>query len=424
LKKSAFNLQLLMVNCYLLIPLRISYSVSMTNARVILRAKRARPFFGMHPWVYAGAIDVVEGEPNDGDVVDLVSHAGNFVARGLYNSRSKIRLRLYSWSAEVALDADFFRRRLESAIHLRRDILRLAGPRQACRLVFSEADGMSGLSVDQYDRWLVVQFTSLALAKQRDLLADLLMQLLQPEGIYLRTERGIGQLEGLELQDGPLRGDVPAAPVMIEENGLRMQVQLTEGQKTGYYLDQRDNRQAVAHLAVGRRMLDAFCYSGGFGLHAARAGAASVLGVDGSEPALHLARANAELNGLTNVVFEKSDVFDRLDQLVEAQERFGAIVLDPPKFARSRSAVEEALRGYRRLLVQALKLLESSGILALCCCSGLIAREMLHDLLAQEASQARRLVQILESRGAAADHPVSAVCPETDYLKCVVCRVV
>jgi 23S rRNA (cytosine1962-C5)-methyltransferase len=396
----------------------------MTSARVILRAKRARPFFGMHPWVYAGAIDVVEGEPNDGDVVDLVSHAGNFVARGLYNSRSKIRVRLYTWSEEVALDADFFRRRLESAIHLRREILRLAGPRQACRLVFSESDGMSGLSVDQYDRWLVVQFTSLALAKQCDLLADLLMQLLQPEGIYLRTERGIGQLEGLELQDGPLRGDVPAAPIVIEEDGLRMQVQLTQGQKTGYYLDQRDNRQAVARLAVGRRMLDAFCYSGGFGLHAARAGAASVLGVDGSEPALHLARANAELNGLTNVVFEKADVFDRLDQLVEASERFGVIVLDPPKFARSGSAVEEALRGYRRLLVQALNLLESSGILALCCCSGLITREMLHDLLAQETSQARRLLQILESRGAAADHPVSAVCPETDYLKCVVCCVV
>jgi 23S rRNA (cytosine1962-C5)-methyltransferase len=203
-----------------------------------------------------------------------------------------------------------------------------------------------------------------------------------------------------------------------------MQVQLTQGQKTGYYLDQRDNRQAVARLTVGRRMLDAFCYSGGFGLHAARAGAASVLGVDGSDPALHLARANAELNGLTNVVFEKADVFDRLDQLVEASERFGVIVLDPPKFARSGSAVEEALRGYRRLLVQALKLLEPSGILALCCCSGLITREMLHDLLAQEASQARRLLQILESRGAAADHPVSAVCPETDYLKCVVCCVV
>jgi 23S rRNA (cytosine1962-C5)-methyltransferase len=394
------------------------------SPRVILKAKRARPFFGMHPWVYAGAIDAVDGEPKDGDVVDLVSDVGGFIARGLFNSHSKIRVRLYAWSADVALDADFFRGQLDSAIHLRRDILRLMGPGQACRLVFSEADGLSGLVVEQYDRWLVVQFTSLALALRRDLFADLLVDLLKPDGIYLRTERGIGQLEGLELQDGVLRGEAPTAPIVIEENGLRMQIHLTEGQKTGYYLDQRDNRQTVARLATGRRMLDAFCYSGGFGLHAARLGAASVLGVDASEPALQLARANAELNGLTNVTFEKSDVFDRLDQLVHAKERFGVIVLDPPKFARSNSAVEEALRGYRRLLLQALKLLEPHGILAMCCCSGLIERPMLHDLLAREASQARRPLQILESRGAAADHPVSAMCPETNYLKCVVCRVV
>ena len=262
------------------------------------------------------------------------------------------------------------------------------------------------------------------MAIRREVFADLLMDLVKPDGIYLRTERGIGQLEGLELQDGPLRGNPPTEPIFIEENGLRMQIHLTEGQKTGYYLDQRDNRQVVSRLAISRRMLDAFCYSGGFGLHAARAGAASVLGVDASEPALQLARANAELNGLTNVAFEKADVFDRLDQLVNASERFGVIVLDPPKFARSKTAVEEALRGYRRLLVQSLKLLEADGILVMCCCSGLIDRQMLHDLLAQEASKAHRPLQILESRGASADHPVSALCPETNYLKCVICRVV
>ncbi|MSQ94146.1 MAG: class I SAM-dependent rRNA methyltransferase [Gemmataceae bacterium] len=391
----------------------------MSNPRILLKDKRARPFFGMHPWVYAGAIAAVEGEPKDGDVVDLMSHVGAFVARGLYNSQSKIRVRLYAWDEQQPLDADFFRRQLASAIRLRRDILKLPG---ACRLVFSEADGLSGLVVEQFERWLVVQFTSLALALRREIFADLLTELLHPNGIYLRTERGIGQLEGLELQDGPLRGDAPGLLTM-EENGLRFHVNLTEGQKTGYYLDQRDNRQAVARLAVGRRMLDAFCYSGGFSLHAARAGATSVLAVDSSEPALQLARANAELNGLTNVTFEKSDVFDQLDRLVAAGERFGVIVLDPPKFARSKSAVEEAMRGYRRLLVQALKALESDGILVMCCCSGLIERQMLHDLLALEASQVRRPLQILESRGAAPDHPMSAMCPETNYLKCVICRV-
>jgi 23S rRNA (cytosine1962-C5)-methyltransferase len=396
----------------------------MTTARVVLKARRARPFFGRHPWVYAGAIEAVEGDPRDGDVVDLFTHDAEFVARGLFNSRSKIRVRLYTWSPAQALDADFFRGQLETAIHLRRDILHLMGPGQACRLVFSEADGISGLTVDRFDRWLVVQFTSLALALRRDLFGDLLTELLHPEGIYVRTERGIGQLEGLELQDGPFHGLAPTAPLEIEEHGLRLLVNLTEGQKTGYYLDQRDNRQVVARLAVGRRMLDAFCYSGGFGLHAARAGATVVVGIDASEAALQLARANAQLNGLANVTFEKADVFHRLNEFVMAQDRFGVVVLDPPKFARSGSAVEEALRGYRRLLAQALKILEPNGILAMCCCSGLITRDMLHELLALEATRSARPLQILESRAAAPDHPVSALCPETNYLKCVICRVV
>lgn len=428
--------------------------------RVILKPRRARPFYGRHPWVFAGAVAAVEGEPADGAVVDLVSHAGNFVARGIYNSQSKIRVRLYSWSAEDALDEAFFRRRLEKAVHLRRHVLGLCppltpnpSPREgegsnrsplsppgrgaggegqssltsapsACRLVFSEADGLSGMTVDQYDRWLTVQFTSLGMAQRREMLTGILRELVQPEGIYLRTERGIGQLEGMELHDGLLWGYVPQEPILIEEAGVQFQVHLTEGQKTGFYLDQRDNRQAVARLARGRRMLDAFCYTGGFGLHAARAGAASVLGVDVSEAALHLARTNAQLNGVADIMtFERSDVFAKLDALVAAEERFGLVVLDPPKFARAGGAVEEALRGYRRLQALALKLLEADGILVVCCCSGLITRDMLLDLLAQLAAEMRRPVQILESRGAAADHPVSATCPETGYLKCLICRV-
>jgi 23S rRNA (cytosine1962-C5)-methyltransferase len=394
--------------------------VTTSLPRVVLKPRRARPFFGMHPWVFAGAIDSVVGDPADGAIVDLVSHANNFIARGFFNSRSKLRVRLYTWDENVALDADFFRARLRSALALRQELLHLSG---ACRLVYSEADGLSGLIVDRYDRWLVVQITSLAMANRRELIANVLMELLQPEGIYLRTERGIGQLEGLELQDGLLRGAVPAEPITIEEAGLRFLVHLAEGQKTGFYLDQRDNRQAVARLSAGRRMLDGFCYSGGFALHAARAGAASVLGVDASETALQLARRNAELNALSNVVFEKSDVFAKLDVLVSSGEHFGVVVLDPPKFARAMNAVEEALRGYRRLATQSLRLLEAGGVLAMCCCTGLIAREELHNLLAQVAAEARRPLQILESRGPSPDHPVSAVCPETAYLKCVICRV-
>jgi 23S rRNA (cytosine1962-C5)-methyltransferase len=392
------------------------------SAQVILLPRRARPFYGRHPWVYAGAIASVVGVPADGDDVDLISHAGHFIARGLYNSRSKIRVRLYSWSPDQSLDINFFRDRLEESIRLR-DILGLHGPGKACRLVFSEGDGLSGVTVDRYDRWLVVQFTSLGMARRSDMWRQLLSERLGPLGIYLRTERGIGKLEGLELQDGPLAGEPPTEPIEIEENGLRFRINLAEGQKTGFYLDQRYNRQAVARLAAGRRVLDAFCYTGGFGLHAARAGAREVLGIDASEPALDLARVNARINDLANISFVRGDVFDQLDQLCQSQGRYGLVILDPPKFARSRNAVEEALRGYRRLQTLALRLLDSDGFLVTCCCSGLITMSMLDDLLAQLAAEERRPIQILERRGQAIDHPVSATCPESNYLKCLVSRV-
>jgi 23S rRNA (cytosine1962-C5)-methyltransferase len=393
------------------------------TARVLLQPRRARPFYGGHPWVFAGAISSIEGEPADGDVVELVAHGGAFVARGIYNSKSKIRVRLYSRDAVAPLDRAFFRDRLAAAIRLRQ-ILDFDKAGQGRRLVFSEGDGLSGLVVDRYDRWLVTQFTALGMALRRDLIAELLAELTEAEGIYLRTERGVGSLEGLELQDGPLWGSLPAEPITIDESGLRFLVNLAEGQKTGFYLDQRDNRHAVARLAKGRRVLDAFCYSGGFGLHAARAGAESVLGLDQSEAALELARQNAQLNGLSDkVAFQRGDVFAELATLAEQGEKFGLIILDPPKFARARNAVDEALRGYRRLQALALRLLEPDGILVTCCCSGLITVDMLEDLLAQLSAETRRDVQILERRGPAPDHPVSVACRESHYLKCLITRV-
>jgi 23S rRNA (cytosine1962-C5)-methyltransferase len=395
----------------------------MSLPRVILKARRAQPLFARHPWVYAGAIDRVEGDPADGAEVDVVSNADNFVARGLFNGQSKIRVRLYSWDPQRPLDRDFFRERLAAAVRLR-DALGLRGPEQGCRLVFSEADVLSGLTIDEYAGWLAVQFTSLGLARRRDMFADLLQELVAPAGIYLRTEKGIGKLEGLELHDGVLRGPHPPADLTIEENGLRFLVNLVEGQKTGYYLDQRDNRLAVARLARGRTVLDAFCYTGGFGLHAARAGAAGVECVDVSEPALALARANAERNGITGVTFTRADVFDHLDRLEKEGRRYGMVILDPPKFARSRSSIPEALRGYRRLQTLAVRLLGPDSILITCCCSGLITGGMLEELLAQIAAHEKRDVQILSRFGQAHDHPVSATCLESSYLKCFISRVV
>lgn len=395
----------------------------MSTPRVILKPRRAQPFFGRHPWVYAGAIDRIEGQPVDGDEVDLLSSAGNFVARGLFNSQSKIQVRLYCWDQGIALDAAFFRERLERAVALRHDLLHLNQPNAGYRVAFSEADFLSGLVIDRYGDWLSVQFTALGIARRQEAITAALRELLQPRGLYLRTEKGIGKLEGVELHDGPLWGEPPPGDLTIVENGLQFLVNLAEGQKTGYYLDQRDNRQAVAKLSPSKRVLDAFCYSGGFGLHAAKAGAAEVLGIDASEQALELARRNAAANGLANVSFESADVFHHLAELVAAGRRFDVVILDPPKFARNRAAVPDALKGYRRLHQLALQLLDRDGILVSCCCTGLISSQELEDLISQVAIERRRDLQLLDRRGPAADHPVAITCPQTSYLKCVISRV-
>jgi 23S rRNA (cytosine1962-C5)-methyltransferase len=395
----------------------------MDTPRIVLKARRAQPFFGRHPWVYAGAIADVESEPADGAEIELVSHAGNFIARGLFNSQSKIRARLYSWEPGRSLDSDFFRERIGRAIRLRRDVLRLESPGSAYRMVFSEGDGLSGMTVDKYDRWLCLQFTSLALAQRRTMLAEILQQETGVEGIMLRTEKGIGRLEGVELHDEPLLGFLPGEPVVIEDRDVRFLVNLAEGQKTGFYLDQRDNRCAAAAYAAGRTVLDAFCYTGGFSLHAAKAGARQVEGVDSSGPAVELARRNAELNVLADAQFTQADVFKHLGKLVAEGRQFGMMILDPPKFARTRHAIPEALSGYRRLMSLSMKLLTSDGILVFCCCSGLISVDMIEELLAQVSTTERREIQILERRGQSADHPVAVSCRESNYLKCLICRV-
>lgn len=391
---------------------------------VFLKPKRAQPFYARHPWVFAGAVDRVEGDPPDGAVVDVRSHVGNFVARGLFNSQSKILVRLYGWDEKVELDRDFFKAKLQKAISLRHDLLKLNhGPDAAYRVAFSEADTLSGMVVDRYGGWLTVQFTSLAMAARREMFGELLTELLGPKGVYLRTEKGIGKLEGVTLQDGLLCGDAPPAEVVIHENGLKFAINLTEGQKTGYYLDQRDNRAAVAKFCAGKRVLDAFCYSGGFGVYAGAAGAVEVECVDASDAALALVKRNAELNALPQIAAVKSDIFHYLDAQVAAKRKFDVVVLDPPKFARDRASIPQAMRGYRQLVQQGLKLLVPGGVLVKCCCSGLITMDMLEEVIAQTVIDERRDLQILFRAGPAADHPVSVTCREGSYLKCVVGRV-
>ncbi len=390
--------------------------------QVILKPRKAAPFFGRHPWVRDTAIARLVDDPADGAEVDLLSDKGQWIARGLYNSRSRIRVRLYRWTQE-ALDEDFWRRQISSALALRHT-LGYDDPAGAARLVFSESDGLSGLVVDRFGKHLVVQPTSLGIALRLDRLVPILVELVHPAGVTLRTDVATAKIEGLDLAPGHYWGQPAEDVIFIQEHGIRYGVQLVSGQKTGFYLDQRENRRAAVAWLRGRSVLDVCCYTGAFSLSAAiLGGAKEVTGLDSSQSAVAMARTNAELNGVACAHFETGEAFNSLEERVKAGQQFGAVILDPPKFVRGRRGVDEALRAYHRLNHLAVDLLEPDGILVTCSCSGGVSREDFAAMLFGVAIKSRREIQVLEQRGAAPDHPLSVTCPENEYLKCFVCRV-
>jgi 23S rRNA (cytosine1962-C5)-methyltransferase len=397
-----------------------------TTPQVFLKPRKALPFFSRHPWVFAGAIESLSDDAPPGAEVIVRDDSGRFVARGLFNPASNIAVRLYSWEEDQPLDRSFWSARLDDAIALRRTLFREFQSDSACRLVFSEADGLSGLTVDRYGDWLLVQLTSFALASRKDALIELLQEKLQPKGIWLRTEKGIRDAEGLELADGLLCGERPPRPLQIVENGVAFSLDVTEGQKTGFFLDQRDNRRRVAEFVRGHRVLDVCCYTGGFSLNClVNGGASEVLAVDMSQSALSLAVANAELNGVADRLKTlKRDCFKAVDELAAAGEQFDTVILDPPKLARNRQGLDAALRGYYSLNRSGMSLLRPGGLLVTCSCSGHVTSDLFEDMLAQAALHENRRLQILEARGAAADHPTSVTCLESAYLKCYLCRVI
>lgn len=395
----------------------------MPAACAILRPRKLTPFLNRHPWVLDSAISKVQGDPADGDEIDLVADGGSWVARGVYNSQSRIRIRLYSWQAGESLDGGFWRRHIERALELRRS-LGYGRLDEACRLVYSEADSLSGLIVDRFRNHFVVQPTALATAIRLPAITAVLVELAQPDSITIRADALIARREGIRIDTGCIFGTPPGGPIEICEHGLRYSVNLLEGQKTGFYLDQRENRRRAAEFLAGRRVLDVCCYSGSFSLAALRVGsAAEVVGLDVSETAVRTAQENAQRNGLPAAQFVTGDCFQSLEQRRAAGETFSAVILDPPKFARSRDQVPEALRAYHRLNRLAVELLEPGGILVTCSCSGSVLREDFASMLLGVATKTRRTIRVLEQRGAAPDHPLNLACPETDYLKCFICRV-
>lgn len=375
-----------------------------------------------HPWVFSNEIAPFGERPprfEPGELVRVADARGRLLGVGYYNPHTLIAARLMSREA-CEIDRSFFEARLAAALRLRDR--HLPGT-SAYRLVFGEADGLPGLVVDRYNSVLVVQPLTAGMERLLPPALEALEATLAPEGIVVRRDAGIRGLEGLPLAEPEVRGRVDV-PLVIEVNGLAFEVDPCRGQKTGFFFDQRMNHTRVDRLAPGARVLDAFCYSGAFGLRAAKAGAREVHFLDASAEALALARRNAERNGLADRCrFEQGDALDRLAALDAAGERYDLVILDPPAFARSRKQVAGARRGYREINRRAFRLLAPGGYLVTCSCSYHIDRETFRDLVRDAAADAGRTALVVETGGQAPDHPVLLGCPETDYLKCLVVAV-
>ncbi|MDH4285283.1 MAG: class I SAM-dependent rRNA methyltransferase, partial [Gallionellaceae bacterium] len=337
---------------------------------IILKSGREKSLLRCHPWVFSGAIEHLEGEPANGDVVEVRSAQGAFLAQAAYSAQSQITARVWSWQEGQAINADFFRSKISNALAARQS-LNVAQSSNAMRLIHGESDGLPGLIVDQYGKVLVMQLGSPGAERWRDVYADILQELCDPVCIYERSDADSRSLEGLPERSGVLRGSLPDS-LVIEEHGLQFTVDVAHGQKTGFYLDQRDNRALLGSLAQGKEVLNCFCYSGGFSLYALRGGAASVLSIDASEEALLLARQNMELNHLdtSRAEWQCADVFASLRKLRDQGRSFDLINLDPPKFAPTAAFAEKAARGYKDINLLGFKLLRPGGILATFSCSG------------------------------------------------------
>lgn len=384
-------------------------------ARVILGRGRERRQYQGHPWVYAGEIASITGQPSDGDVVDCYSHDGVFLGRGYYNSRSQIRLRVLTRQRDEDVDEALLRRRLGWALERRQ---RLYPQATSLRLLHAEGDGVPGLTVDRYEDVLVLQCTALGIDLRRDLLAGLLRDLTGLQHVYLRNDLSARRNDGLELGHGFL--DAPFATLLeIQEHGLCFEVDLVSGHKTGFYLDQMDNHLHLhALVPQGGAVLDAFCYTGAFSVHAAVAGAGAVVGLDSSAAALEVAQRNAERNGVgARCRFEVGNVFDRLRQWQGGAYQFDLIILDPPAFTHSRDALARALRGYKEIHLRALKLLRPGGVLVTFTCSYYVERTRFESVLHEAAIDARRQLIVRQRLSQALHHPEVVAIPETGYLK-------
>lgn len=379
-----------------------------------------------HPWVFSDEITDVDGKYTNGDLVDVYSSKDKYLGTGFINDNSKIRVRIISTNANDKFDEAFWQRRVQYALDYRRQVM--GEDFNCCRLIFGEADNFPGLTVDRFEDVLVAQVLSLGIELRKDIIFTKIIEIMRSYGeeincLYERNDVKIRKLEGMEEYKGfyknPLLDEVKEhTTLVITENGIKYNVDVENGQKTGFFLDQKYNRRAVAHLAKGRKVLDCFTHTGAFALNAARGGAQSVTAVDISQEAVDMTTKNIEMNGLTNVTAIKADVFNLLTKLIEEKNKdYDFIILDPPAFTKSHATVTNAYRGYKDINLRAMKLLPRGGYLATCSCSHFMKEDLFLKMLNEAASDAKVTLRQIEARQQSPDHPIVFGIPETYYLK-------
>ncbi len=388
-------------------------------AILILHPGKEKSVLRRHPWLFSGAVAQLDGRARPGDTVDVVSHEGRPLGRAAWSPASQIRARMWSFAVDETIDHAFFKRRVAASVARRDALPELAG-QQGLRLIHAESDGLPGVIADRYGDTVVVQLTTAGADKWRAAIADSLQKATGCARIYERSDVEVRSLEGLESVTGWLHGAAPEGDIVIAENGVRMAVDIVGGHKTGFYLDQRENRRRVAQLARDRRVLNCFCYTAGFSLQALAGGAREVVSVDSSGPALATAQRNLALNPQlesARAIWREADVFAELRSQRAAGERYELVILDPPKFANTAAHADRAARAYKDINLHAMQLLAPGGLLMTYSCSGGVGADLFQKIIAGAALDAGRTARVVQHLHGAADHPVDLAFPEGEYLK-------
>lgn len=392
--------------------------------QIILKPGREKSVIQRHPWIFSGAVQAVDGNPSGGDTVAVISSKNEWLCFAAYSPSSQIRARVWSWDKTDAINEEYFNQQIRKAIQLRKE-LELFKKTDAFRIIHGESDNLPGLIADNYDNTIVIQALSAGIDRWKAVIAGSIQEQLHPSAIYERSDVEVRKLEGLPEQTGLLSGSLPDNEITINESGLRFLVDVINGQKTGFYLDQRENRILAGTLTQGKRVLNCFCYTGGFTIHALAGGADHVLSIDSSSDALEVARRNLELNDLPSnrADWLEADVFQAMRNLRDRAETFDMIILDPPKFAPTAAHAAKAARAYKDINLLAFKMLRPGGLLLTFSCSGGIDQLLFQKIIAGAALDAGVNARIVHWMTQSADHPVGLNFPEGHYLKGLVCEV-